>query len=142
MIFKTTTLKLTTKSSIQLIEITSQVEDFCQSQKVQNGLVVVSSHHTTAAISINEKCEKLEKDFINFVAKLAEPKENYFHNKSPIDNRPNAHSHLLKYLMSTSETVVIRDGKLSLGQWQRIFFVELDGARKKREVHLMIMGEK
>ncbi|HPM41645.1 MAG TPA: YjbQ family protein, partial [bacterium] len=55
--------------------------------------------------------------------------------------RANARSHLMSLLLSASETVPVADGKLLLGDWQSIFFVELDGPRERRGVCVKIMGE-
>src|SRR6266849_3510 len=56
------------------------------------------------------------------------------------DESPNGHSHCLQFLLGTSETVPIMDGDLQLGEWQRIFLVELDGPRPKREVLVQVVG--
>jgi len=141
MFFKTGKILIETTKPIQLIDITDKVRDFCQSYSIQNGMIVVKSHHTTAAVSINEKCEKLEEDFLNFAKSIADPKADYLHNQSPIDGRLNAHSHLIKFFMPSSETLILEKGHLNLGEWQKIFFVELDGPRQKREVHVTVIGE-
>ena len=47
-------------------------------------------------------------------------------------NAPNAHSHLMHLLLSTSETIPVIDGRLALGTWQRVFMVELDGPRERQ----------
>jgi hypothetical protein len=53
--------------------------------------------------------------------------------KPPIapDERPNAHSHLMHLLLSTSESIPVIAGRLALGTWQRVFMVELDGPRER-----------
>lgn len=108
---------------------------------MSQGFLNIMSRHTTATICLNESCEALEQDLKLFLAKLADPKANYGHNKIAVDGRPNAHSHMLTYLMGGPQTVPVIDGKLNLGQWQKIFFVELDGPREKREYVLSFMGE-
>lgn len=141
MLFKTATFKLESKTPISVIDITAQVGDFCRTGGIQNGLVVVSSEHTTAGVRINEKCDKLEEDLTSFLSRLVETSGPYKHNKDTIDGRPNAHSHLLSYLIGSSETLVVRNGKLQLGKWQRVFFIELDGPRKERQVSVTLIGE-
>lgn len=137
----TQTIKLTSKKPIQLIDITKETALFVQSVEGRNGIVIVASTHTTAAVKINEKCEKLEEDLKIFFKKLAPPGENYNHNHQALDGRNNAHSHLINYLLSRSETITVKDQQLLLGPWQTLFFVELDGPRHERLVHLTFLGE-
>jgi secondary thiamine-phosphate synthase enzyme len=64
------------------------------------------------------------------------------HNFNPVDGRLNAHSHLLGLFMNASETIPIAQGELLLGQWQSIFFIELDGPREERILRVQIAGER
>ena len=68
---------------------------------------------------------------------LISDKFSYDHDK--IDN--NARSHLMSFLLSSSETLPIKNGKLDLGTWQSVFFIELDGPRNNRTVTLTMVGE-
>ena len=58
------------------------------------------------------------------------------------DECPNGHSHCQQLMIGSSETIPVVDAKLSLGQWQRIFVVELDGDRRvsNREITIQILG--
>lgn len=140
MIFKTTTLPIHTSTEFQWIDITDQVSSWVKDENFENGLLIIASQHTTAAIKINESCDKLEKDLLDFWKQVAPTDGSYRHNQNPIDGRLNAHSHLLHYFLNTSETVTVVNQKLQLGSWQRIFFVELDGPREKREAQLTFTG--
>lgn len=139
--FTRETIALESRSALEIIDITPQLIAFCRKLSTKKGLLVVSSSHTTAGIRINEKCAALEKDVTRFLTGLADPKAPYVHNEAPVDNRPNSHSHLLNYLLGSSETVVVEDGKPLLGQWQSVFFVELDGPRKNRQASFTFIGE-
>lgn len=134
-------LTLASKKPIQLIDITKEASLFIQSVEGKNGILIIASTHTTAAIKINEKCEKLEEDLKIFLKKLAPPGENYNHNHETLDGRKNAPSHLIHYLLSSSETIIVKNQQLLLGPWQTLFFVELDGPRNERRVHLTFLGE-
>lgn len=136
----TARIELSSTEPIELIDITPHLHDFCKKNKVKDGMIVVTSQHTTAGIKINEKCDLLEKDLKSFLKKLAPPDENYHHNHEALDGRKNAHSHLLGYLFSTSETVIVKNGDILLGNWQSLFFVELDGPRSRRNVLITYMG--
>ncbi len=138
--FITSRLEISSHEPIELIDITPHLQEFAKKNRVENGVIVITSQHTTAGIKINEKCEQLAKDLKVFLKKLAPPGENYHHNHEALDGRNNAHSHLLSYLFSTSETVIVKNGEIRLGNWQSIFFVELDGPRPNRNVVMTYMG--
>jgi len=140
-VFQHYSIQLKTTEPIQIIDITDQVKDLCKQSKIQDGLVLVASSHTTAGVRINEKCEKLEADLKKFLTDLVPPGASYQHNHETLDGRNNAHSHLLAYLMGSRETVAIEKGQLRLGGWQSVFFVELDGPRSLRNIEITIVGE-
>ncbi len=133
-------IEFETKSPIDLVVLTDQVKQFVAQSGLSQGLLVISTQHTTSAVAINEKCSALKKDLITFLQKLAPSSEKYEHNKIASDGRDNAHSHLLGFLMSHSETITVSEGKLNLGTWQDVFFIELDGPRLQRQVHLTLIG--
>jgi secondary thiamine-phosphate synthase enzyme len=141
-----TTLTYQTSNAPQFIDITEDVAEATLQSRVRNGLVVVFSTHTTAAIKINESEPELLKDMARFLGELAPIDRDYCHNNFDVrtvnmeeDECPNAHSHCQHLMLSTSETVPVVDGRLQLGRWQRIFLVELDRP-KLRRVALQILG--
>jgi secondary thiamine-phosphate synthase enzyme len=146
----TSELFLQTKEYCEFIDITEQVEDFVISSWVKNWIISIHSLHTTVAIRINERETGLKHDFKVFASKFV-PKDDYYqHNDTSIRTENlvcdpnasdclNAHSHITHLFMGTSEIVPIKDWKLILWTWQRIFAIELDCARK-RYVHLQVMG--
>ena len=83
---------------------------------------------------INENERGLRNDILDMLEKLVPENESYTHNQ--IDN--NAHAHLRAVLLGMSETVPVEDGHMVLGTWQSIFFVELDGPRK-RSINIKIV---
>lgn len=140
-----TTLEITTQPSINIHNITSQIQKFIDETEIKNGQVLVFSRHTTTALAINENEERLLKDVQVFLKKLAPEDDKYLHNDLhlrdvPEDEPINAHSHLMAMMLTTSEIVPIVDGKLGLGTYQSVLFFELDGARQ-RTVFLQITGE-
>lgn len=139
-------IKLETTKSPEFVDITEYVDQFVQESQVSNGVVVVFSMHTTAAIKINENEPLLLQDMEQFLGRIASPNGHYMHNDFTIrtvhmteDECPNGHSHCQHLLLSTSETIPIIDGKMKLGRWQSIFLVELDHPRP-REVLVQILG--
>jgi secondary thiamine-phosphate synthase enzyme len=133
-------IKVKTTRPIQIIDISAEVSMAVSSSELDAGQVTVISQHTTAYISINEKEDRLLEDMETFLKRFAPRDGNYLHNLNPLDGRDNAHSHLLGLLMNTSETIPFSKGKLLLGEWQSLFFVELDGPRKERNILLQISG--
>jgi secondary thiamine-phosphate synthase enzyme len=112
-----------------------------------DGIVTIVSRHTTAAIRIQEAEPLLLEDLLAFLRRLAPSNAHYQHNDFRIrthhmhdDESPNGHSHCLQFLLGSSESVPVMDGELQLGEWQRVFLVELDGPRPKREVLVQTIG--
>ena len=142
------TIVIDTDKAPQFIDITERVVEHVKSSNVLEGIVVVYSMHTTAAIKINEYEPLLIKDMEAFLSKLASPDAYYRHNDFDIrtvnmgdDEPPNGHAHLQHLLMSTSETIPIANADLQLGEWQRIFLLELDGTRpRKRRILISVVA--
>jgi len=129
-----------TTRPIEIVDISDEVSEAVSSSGLDSGQVIVISQHTTAYININEKENRLVEDVETFLKRFAPRDGNYLHNLNPVDGRDNAHSHLLGLLMNTSETIPFSKGKLLVGKWQSLFFVELDGPRKERNILLQISG--
>ncbi len=128
------TLSIDTNSGVELINITSEVQRIIKSNKIENALVNISTKHTTTGIIINEDEKGLKEDIINLNEHLI-PFDDYYHDR--IDN--NARSHLKSLLSNPNQTLPVINGKISLGTWQSIFFVELDGPRKNRCIDITII---
>ena len=140
-------LHLETAGCLQFIDITDAVSQHVRRSGVRNGVVNVQTKHTTTAIIVNEHEPLLLEDMKKFLERLAPQDLAYQHNNFSIrtanlspDESENGHSHCKALLLGTSETLNLADGTLQLGRWQRIFFVELDSARK-RTVSVMILGQ-
>jgi secondary thiamine-phosphate synthase enzyme len=135
-----------TERAPQFIDITSKIEKILEDTEVKQGIAVVFSHHTTAAIRINEKEPLLLYDMERFLEQIAPPENDYKHNDFTVrisnmdeDECPNGHAHCQHLCLGTSETIPINQGKFILGQWQRIFLVELDRPRE-RNITVQIIG--
>ena len=148
----TITLNVRSETSPEFIDITDEVEEFIESSGVLNGIVVVFSKHTTAAIVIQEDEPLLLDDFRNLLDSIASSDAKYSHNDFDVrtvhmhDNEcPNGHSHCQHLTLGSSESVPVIDGKMALGEWQRVFMVELDGEKAQqvgyREVVVQVLGQ-
>jgi len=130
---------ISTKAHNELIDITKEVEKIVSESKVKQGLCNVFTMHATAAILINENYDiNLRKDIINLLNKIIPEHNNYKHDK--IDN--NAASHIKAAIIGPSETIPIKNNKLSLGTWQSIAFCEFDGPRSNRKIIITITNQK
>jgi secondary thiamine-phosphate synthase enzyme len=140
-------LAFATTEPIQLVDITDDIAAAVHSTGVRDGIVTIISRHTTMAVRIQEGEPLLIEDLLAFLRRLAPSNAHYQHNDFRVrthhmhdDESPNGHSHCLQFLLGTSETVPVVDGELALGEWQRVFLVELDGPRAKREVLIQTVG--
>ena len=147
MISKTFCLHLDTEKAPQFIDITDWVSECVAKSRVANGFVVVYSKHTTAAVKINENEPLLLKDMENFLEQFSPRYGCYQHNDFSIrtvnmtpDEAPNGHAHIQHLLMGTSETIPLVEGDMQFGNYQSVFFIELDHPRP-REVMLQVVGE-
>lgn len=137
-------LQIETDETIGIYNVTPQIKDMLAETEIQNGQVFVSSRHTTTALIINEYEVRLLEDIKAYLRKLAPENDKYLHNDLhlrdvPPDEPINAHSHLMAMTMGNSEVIPIIEGKLGLGIWQSVLFLELDGPRK-RTLNVQLMG--
>lgn len=124
-----------TRSRVEFADITGKIEHFISESGVRDGLCVVFTPHTTAAILINENADpSLHKDFDNFLKRLAPRADTYFHNDGNCD------SHLKSAIIGPSKTLLIENGRLVLGTWQGVFLCEFDGPRQ-RELRVKLVSD-
>ena len=133
-------IDLATAEPIQILDITARVREWLASTGITDGLLTLISPHTTARVNVNESEVQLQRDMITYLKRLVPRDGDYLHNLAPVDDRDNAHAHLLGLFMNSSETIPVADGALLLGGWQSIFFIELDGPRERRSIDLQILG--
>ena len=133
-------LAFATTEPIEFRDVTRDVTDWIATTGIRNGLLTLLSPHTTARVNINESEAQLQRDMVTFLKRMVPRDGDWLHNLDTVDDRDNAHSHLLGLFMNSSETIPVADGALILGEWQSIFFVELDGPRPRRLLDLQIMG--
>ena len=141
MVIISKSLKIGSSSNFQIMDITRDIvailNETSKENKIENGIVNIFTKHSTSAIRVNENEKGLLLDFEKALKDVIKEKDNYKHDF--IDN--NAASHIRAFLLGASETIPIVDGRLDLGTWQSIFFIELDGPRSNRTVDLTFIGE-
>ena len=110
-----------------MIPITRVVRAFVEKSGVKNGLCVVFTPHTTAAVTINENADPdVKDDFILGLDRAFPDRPEFRHMEG------NSAAHLKSSCVGASETVIIEDGKLLLGTWQGLYFCEFDGPRTRK----------
>lgn len=127
-------IRINSSKKCELINITNQIRAIIKENNIEDALVNISTKHTTSAIIINEDEMGLKEDMLNVLKEII-PDRNYMHDR--IDN--NAKSHLMAMITKPNQTIPVINGELSLGTWQSIFFLELDGPRLNREVIISIL---
>ncbi|EKD49421.1 MAG: isopentenyl-diphosphate delta-isomerase, type 2 [uncultured bacterium] len=139
-------IKLETKSAFDFIDITGRVEKFLKRNKMKSGLVNVQSRHTSSAVFVNENEPLLLGDFKKNLEKIFSSRKQYKHDDFKIrtvnmcrEECQNGHAHCKALLIGTSVTLNLIGGKMDIGKWQRVFFVELDRARS-REISVVAIG--
>ncbi|MCD6539615.1 MAG: YjbQ family protein [Candidatus Omnitrophica bacterium] len=126
-----------TKSKVEFINITSQIEELVEKSKVKEGLCLVNAMHITSSVFINDEEEGLKEDFKRWLEELVPSGKRYKHNLSGEDNAP---AHLKRTIMGREVVIAITGGKLDFGPWEQVFYGEFDGQRPKR-VLVKIIGE-
>jgi secondary thiamine-phosphate synthase enzyme len=121
------------------INITPQVEECLRESGIQEGLCLVNAMHITASVFINDDEYGLHQDYDKWLEELAPhaPVSQYQHNRTGEDN---ADAHLKRQVMGREVVVAVTGGRLDFGTWERIFYGEFDGRRRKR-VLVKIIGE-
>ena len=137
-------LTVDTKENMEVVDVTPLIRESIKETGLTDGLVTISSRHTTTALFINEYEQRLVHDIKEFFQQLVPAHNKYLHNDihlrdCPPDEPENAHSHIISMLLSSSEAIPVVDGALALGQWQSVMFAELDGPRS-RTLNIQLFG--
>lgn len=119
-------IRIQTSKKMDMINITDSVARAVQNFKVDEGICVVYTPHTTAGITINENADPdVQRDMILGFEKII-PNLNYRHFEL------NSPSHMLSTLVGVSETLIVENSQLVLGTWQAIYFFDFDGPRERK----------
>jgi secondary thiamine-phosphate synthase enzyme len=139
-------ISIESSDKTDFIDVTDEIKKVICDKKICKGIVNVYTTHTTTAIRINEKEDGLLLDVKKWLDESAPGFKKYKHDDIenrkdvPVDEPANAHSHLKSLIMGASETIPIINSKMVLGEYQRIFFVDLDGPRKRKLI-VHILGD-
>ena len=129
-------LWFTTKRRREIVPITQEVEGVAERSGVRDGMVLVSAMHITAAILVNDDEDGLHEDIWEWLENLAPARPDYRHHRTGEDN---GDAHLKRILVHHQAIIPITEGRLDLGPWEKLFYLESDGQRRKRVV-VKVMG--
>ena len=132
-------ISIHTKGEDDILDITDEVAESVVETKLRSGIVAVFVPGSTGALTTIEYEPGLLKDFPNMLERLAPKNLVYEHEKRWHDG--NGHSHVRASLIGPSITVPFVNGRLTLGTWQQIIFIELDVQSRIRNLVLQIIGE-
>ncbi|MDF1543771.1 MAG: secondary thiamine-phosphate synthase enzyme YjbQ [bacterium] len=121
------TLEVRTHQREELLDITSEIEQLVSENGICEGQVTLFVPHTTAALTINENADPDVKRDILYKLERSFPRSDGYHHAEG-----NSDAHIKASLFGFSETVLVHNGSLLLGQWQAIYFCEFDGPRPRK----------
>jgi secondary thiamine-phosphate synthase enzyme len=134
-------LEFNTTERVELKSITREIMAFVEQTPIRDGIVHISSLHTTAGLMLNETQGALLSDISSFFEQLI-PRGVYYKHNDPLlsdCDRKNADAHLRVLVVGQNLSIPIVDGKLKLGTWQNILLTEFDGPNN-RKIHVQVMG--
>jgi secondary thiamine-phosphate synthase enzyme len=128
-------LSIKTRQRCDVIDITPIVRNYLHEVYADTGLLTVFCPHTTAGITVNENADPdVRKDLSSFLERTVPQNDGYAHSEG------NSDAHIKSTLINSSQILIVEGGKLLLGQWQGVFFMEFDGPRD-REIWLHFMAD-
>ena len=123
-----------TKHRVEFCDITAAVNEFLQRERAGDGGLLLFVPHTTAAVTVNEGADpSVRSDLAAFLEKLVPRMGDYKHAEG------NSDAHIKASILGSSLYLPVNKGKLALGVWQAVFFVEFDGPRT-RSLHLQFFS--
>ena len=120
-------MKVVTRKRNEMIDITGDVQEVVEQEKIDDGFAIVYVPHTTAGITINEGADpSVQRDIVETLKNLVPETGDYHHMEG------NSDAHIKASILGSSVTVLIKNQRLVLGTWQHIFFYEGDGPRTRK----------
>lgn len=130
---------ISTKGFTDIIDITDKVLEMVKKSKVKDGICLISSSGSTCGITTIEYEEGLIKDLKRALEIVAPMNKDYEHCKKWGDC--NGYAHIRSALIKPFLAVPVEDGKLALGTWQQIVFLDFDNRPREREIMVKIIKQ-
>lgn len=121
-------LEVSTRQRCEMVNVTTRIQDVVRDARLRDGCVICYVPHTTAGLTIQENADPdVTRDLLYKLEQLIPHRDpGYEHAEG------NSDAHIKASLMGTSQTVLVRDGRLVLGTWQAVYFAEFDGPRRRQ----------
>jgi len=139
MVVKTQTIQLNTRGNADALDITDLVSHGLAETGLEAGIVTIFCPSSTSGLTTIEFEPGAIRDLQRLFDEIVPPDRQYAHNARWGDG--NGHSHVRAALLKASLTVPFVDGRLVLGTWQQIIYVDFDNRSRKRDLVVQIMGE-
>jgi len=133
------TISLTTRGFSDILDITHHVDAVIDRSRIENGLVTVFCPGSTGSVTTIEYESGVVRDLQKAIEEIVPSGIGYEHDKRWSDG--NGFSHVRAALMKPSLTIPLIEGRLALGTWQQIVFIDFDNRRRERNLIVQIMGE-
>lgn len=135
----TNELRLNTKGNCDIHDITPQVAELVGATGLNDGIVIVFSPSSTSGLTTIEYESGALADLERLLDEIAPQEREYRHNLRWGDG--NGHSHVRAALIGPSITVPLVGGRLTLGTWQQLIFVDFDNRSRSRRLVVQIVGD-
>jgi secondary thiamine-phosphate synthase enzyme len=130
---------LTTHGNTDILDITQQVSECIQSNNLKNGLVTIFCPSSTSGVTTIEYEPGVLQDLKRIFSEIVPEDHNYQHDEAWHDG--NGHSHVRSALLKASLTIPLVEGRMTLGTWQQIVYIDFDTRPRKREIIVQSIGE-
>lgn len=121
----------------EYLNLTPRLKEILSRSGINEGMMLISAMHITAGVFINDDERGILEDIDEMLERLAPGGVDYRHHRTGEDN---GDAHLKNILAGHQVIVPVTEGCLDLGPWQRVFYAEFDGQRRKRVV-IKVLGE-
>ncbi len=136
---QTTYLNFSTRGNVDIHDITVDVEQAVAKSGLKNGIVTIFCPSSTSALTTIEYESGALSDLCHLFDEIIPPDRPYQHNARWGDN--NGHSHIRAALLKADLTVPFVSGRLTLGDWQQIVYVDFDIRPRHRQIVIQMIGE-
>jgi len=136
---KTLSVQLHTQGNTDILDITSQVSQALKNTPIKSGILTIFCPSSTSALTTIEYEPGCVSDLRRLFDEIVNPNRDYAHNGRWGD--ANGHSHIRAALLGPSLTVPVVKGRMVLGVWQQIIFVDFDTRPRERELVIQLVGE-
>jgi len=134
MVVYTSDFTFDTQGEFEVVDLTAKVEEAVRGSGIKEGMALVFAGHATGVLILNEYDRALLEDFKGLLRRLLPAEGDYRH-------PGNADAHLRSMLFTPSRALPVHGGRLGLGTWQSLYWVEAERRPRRRRVEVTVIGE-